>query len=231
MEIPLIAILHLITGTAAVLAGSIALMSKKGLIVHRLAGVVFLGCMIALSLSGLYLSFTRSIVFTAFLGMLAFYLVSTGWVAVKRRTRSMAQFEKVAMFGILIGGTICAITGFFAPVTSASPQDAPPAEAYYVMAAVAICCGLLDIRQVRRGGVSGKNRIARHLWRMGASMFIAVTIFFLGNSNVLPEFFRDPLLLATPILLVFFATIFWLYRVQITSWRVPVRGQSKTAEI
>jgi uncharacterized membrane protein len=222
MEIPQIALAHLITGTVTVAAGAIALTSQKGLLVHRLAGNLFLGCMTALSLSGIYLSFTRSIIFTAFLGIFAFYLVVTGWVAAKRKDETTGAFEKAALVAIIVCALACAISGF---LSLAAPEDVPPAAAYYVLSVLAMLFGILDFNVVRKGGVSGKNRIARHLWRMCFSMFIAVTIFFIGNSNILPEFLRNPYVLNAPIVAVLLLTVFWLCRVLFTRWWVRRRGR------
>ncbi|WP_339745142.1 hypothetical protein [uncultured Maricaulis sp.] len=216
----------MITGTVTVLAGTLALLSSKGLLLHRFAGNLFLGCMVALSLSGLYLSFTRMIVFTGFLAMFALYLVTTGWVAAKRKDGASGLFEKIAMGGIIACALGCAVSGFFTPPSLAAPEDVPPPVAYYVLAVLALAFGILDFSVVRRGGVSGKHRIARHLWRMCFSMFIAVTIFFLGNNNILPEFFRQPALLVAPILSVVIISIFWLLRVLFTRWRPSRRAVS-----
>ena len=41
-----------------------------------------------------------------------------------------------------------------------------PARAYYILAGVAGFFGSLDILMILRGGVTGKHRIAQHLWRM-----------------------------------------------------------------
>tara|TARA_R110002072_G_scaffold20221_2_gene73865 strand:- start:3383 stop:4069 length:687 start_codon:yes stop_codon:yes gene_type:complete len=226
MEIPQIALLHLITGSVTVLAGSVALLSRKGHFVHRFAGNLFLGCMIALALSGIYLSFSREIIFTGFLGVFALYLVTTGWVAAKRKDGTTGRFETIAFSAIIICAVACAVSGFFTPASLGEPEDLPPPTAYYVLAALAMFFGVLDFRLIRRGGIAGRNRIARHLWRMGCSMFIAVTIFFLGNSNILPEFLRHPSLLVAPILAVVVLTLFWLGRVLLTRWWGPVRAAS-----
>lgn len=224
MDIPQIALLHLIVGTVTVLAGALALISKKGRILHRFSGNLFFACMLLLCLSGLYLSFSRSITFTIYLALLAIYLVATGWVAVKRRDGAIGLFETMAMLAIFLAGLACAISGILTPTSPAAAQDVPPAGAYYVLAALAMFFGVLDVHVVRRGGVAGKHRIARHLWRMCFAMFIAVTIFFLGNSNVLPEFLQDPGLLNLPILAVVILMIFWLCRVLLTNWWAPAHG-------
>ncbi len=46
---------------------------------------------------------------------------------------------------------------------------------------------LLDVRRLRRGGVSGAVRVARHLWRMCLALFTASASFFLGSSSFSPR--------------------------------------------
>jgi amino acid permease len=68
-----------------------------------------------------------------------------------------------------------------------------------------------DLRMLMRGGVFGRQRIARHLWRMCFGLFIA-TGSFLAQRRVL-AFLGGPkimLLAALPLILM----IFWLIRVR-----------------
>ena len=47
-----------------------------------------------------------------------------------------------------------------------------------------------DIRVLRSGPLTGASRIARHLWRMCFSLFVATGSFFLGQADELPDAFR-----------------------------------------
>jgi hypothetical protein len=67
---------------------------------------------------------------------------------------------------------------------------------------------------VRRGGLSGHQRIARHLWRMCAALVIAAFSFFIGQQKVMPEFVRGSPLLFGPPLAVLALMIFWLVYVR-----------------
>jgi hypothetical protein len=69
-----------------------------------------------------------------------------------------------------------------------------------------------------RRGITGTARIARHLWRMCFSLFIASGSFFLGQMQVLPESLQNsafPFAAAFAPLLVM---LFWLVWVR-TGWR------------
>ncbi len=65
-----------------------------------------------------------------------------------------------------------------------------------------------------RGGVSGVERITRHLWRMCFAFFFATGSFFLGQQQVLPAFMRNKNFLFVPAFLPLLLMIFWLFRVR-----------------
>lgn len=78
---------------------------------------------------------------------------------------------------------------------------------------------VLDGTVIRRGGLAGSQRIARHVWRMGFALFTAAASFFLGQPQVFPAAVREtPFLLAAPVLIIVVLTVFWLIRVSFTGW-------------
>ncbi len=174
--------------------------------------------MLALGVSGIYFSYSRSILFTWFLALMALYLVTTGWMTARRVEGTIGRFEKIACMFILSSGLIAA--GIGVATMSGVPRftDEVPAGTYLVWAGPAAWFGVLDVNVIRRGGISGRHRIARHLWRMLSAMIIAVTIFFLGNNWVLPDILRMEVFLITPIVVVVASMVFWLVRVLLTNW-------------
>lgn len=220
-ELPLIAQIHFLVGTAAVATGFTSLLLQKGGTLHRTNGFVFFLAIIFLSLSGLYLSAMRTIVFTAFLSLLTLYLVTTGWVSAKRQDGEIGWFETLACVAIFLFGIVAFIAGYKGATGSTALTKDVPFGTYYVMAGLAVLFTGLDLNHILRSRLYGKHRIARHLWRMCSSMLIAVTIFFLGNNHVLPEALRQPVFLLTPIVAVILLMVFWLVRVLTT--RNPAR--------
>lgn len=212
-SLPFIALLHFWVGTAAVVAGFAAFCLRKGCRLHRVSGLVFFTAIIFLSFSGLYLSVMRSVIFTVFISVLAFYLVTTGWMSAKRADGEIGRFEKLACLIILLFAIIAIVIGYKAATGSTVLTKNVPAGAYFTLAGLAILLGGFDINLIHRSGLYGKHRIARHLWRMCFALFIAVTIFFLGNNNVLPEVLRKPVFLAAPIFAVLLLTVYWIVRV------------------
>jgi len=218
VEIPIVAKIHLVVGTATVLAGAGALFFCKGSRLHRASGNLFFLSMLVLATSGIYLSFTRSIELTGLLAIVSLYLVATGWQAAKQKENTVGLFEKWAFGVILASSVACASVGLATAMSETGLQDDLPATGFYFLAGLAAYFGALDFSVIKRGGLAGKQRIARHLWRMCFSMFIAVTIFFLGNSNILPEVLRTPFFLGAPIIAVLVLMIFWLIRVLFTKY-------------
>ena len=68
-----------------------------------------------------------------------------------------------------------------------------------------------------RGGISGAQRIARHLWRMCFGLFVASGSFFLGRQRIFPEFVRKSNVLIFLTILPLILLIFWLIRVRFTN--------------
>jgi hypothetical protein len=65
-----------------------------------------------------------------------------------------------------------------------------------------------------RGGIAGRPRIMRHLWRMCFGLFIATGSFFLGQQQVFPAFLRGSIFLTVLAVLPLPLMIYWLFRVR-----------------
>ena len=82
---------------------------------------------------------------------------------------------------------------------------------------------------MRNGGhvrtLTRTARIARHLWRMCFSLFIASGSFFLGQQQVFPEALRDSIPLYVIALSPLPVMLFWLAKVHVDDWR----GRSRRA--
>ena len=87
----------------------------------------------------------------------------------------------------------------------------------FFIATVMIVAAIGDLRIMRFGMPRGAPRLARHLWRMCFALFIAAGSFFSIRARVakiLPEPFTTAPMRALPILLVFGAMFYWLWRVR-----------------
>src|SRR5215203_4570436 len=95
----------------------------------------------------------------------------------------------------------------------------------FFLAGVLLLAAAGDVRIMRCGG----PRLARHLWRMCFALFIAAGSFFSIRERVatiLPEPFTSGPVRALPILLLFGAMFYWLWRVRSMADREAcARGQ------
>ena len=91
-----------------------------------------------------------------------------------------------------------------------------------LMLASAAVCALLDLTVILRRGLSGRQRIARHLWRMCLGFFIAAGSFFPGQLQFFPDYIqniRPIILLFVPAFSIFAVMFVWLIIVLFTKWR------------
>lgn len=202
--------MHVSTGTVALLAGAAALLLRKGSPGHRAAGQAFVPAMLVMSATGTYMMIFRPEMLSVAVGALTFYLVATAWVTVRRRPGESGAFEVGAMLLALGIGAFAWHFGLEAARSETGLKDGYPAAAYFFSGSVALVAAALDAKLILRGGVTGKARLLRHLWRMGAGMFVATASLFLGQPQLFSEPVRRSGALFVPVLLVIVITLFWL---------------------
>jgi len=157
-------------------------------------------------------------------GSLAFYLVLSGYVTVKRKEGTIGLFERVS-FLIPLG--IGALFLYWGALARSRPHgfDGYAPIFFFVFGGIAFLLAALDLRVLMKGGLSGVPRIARHLWRMCFAFFFAAGSFFLGQQKVMPVWMHGSkaLLLLGTAPLGFM--LFWLVRVRIGNrFKSPASG-------
>jgi hypothetical protein len=208
---------HICAAIVGLLAGTAALIFRKGARWHRATGKVFFASMLIMAGSGAFIAaFLKPNMGNVFGGVLTFYLVGTGWLAVIRKEGLAGRLE----FGLMMialaqaaGGLIC---GLQAANSMTGLKDGYPPMLYFIFGSIAFLCASLDFSVVVRHGVSGAQRIARHLWRMCFAMLIATASFFLGKQQHFPKALRGSQVLNVPVYLVIGVMIYWLFRVLLT---------------
>lgn len=169
--------------------------------------------MLTMAVSGAYIAFAMGVMLSIIGGLLAFYLVATAWVTVLRRGGRPGIIEAVALVGALGIGAIALLAGFEAASSDTGLKDGFHPGQYFMFGAVALLAAGGDIRLFVLRGVSGAQRIARHLWRMCVALLIAASAFFLGQAQLFPAVVRESNILNVPVLLTFLLMLYWLYRV------------------
>jgi len=213
----LILFLHIAGGTVGIISGAVALLSRKGERVHRIAGTIFFVSMLIMATIGAAASPFLPVpsMPNVFAGILTFYLVATGWVAIKREEGRIGRFEKGGL-GVALG--VVAAGGTFILMAMNSPTGTvgkTPPQAFYVFALVGAIAAAGDLKMILRGGISGSAKIARHLWRMSVALTIASGSFFLGQQRIMPAFMRGSPWLFVPVFAPLLLMVFWLIRVRL----------------
>ena len=127
-----------------------------------------------------------------------------------------------AALTVVVGLALVAIVGGVKAFNSPglSPDGVPfrtVGVMSFVLATLMILAAAGDVRILRSGMPRGGPRLARHLWRMCFALFIAAGSFFSIRERVakiLPEPFTSGQMRALPILLLFGAMFYWLWRVR-----------------
>ncbi len=216
---PLIMFLHISMGTIAVLAGAAALIVRKGSRVHRGIGNVFLITMTIMSAAGIYLALVLPMAISVLVGAFTIYLVVTSWMAARQKDEAINLLHYVApaaALGVAAGGV------FFGLEAQNSPdglKDGIPAFPHYFFGGLALLAASGDAVMIARRGISGKLRVARHLWRMCFAYFIAAGSLFTGpGATAFPKAVRDTGLLSAPEPIILAVMLFWVFRVLATKW-------------
>lgn len=184
---------------------------RKGSRRHGLAGNVFFVAMVVMGSSAAILG-------NVFGGLFAVYLVTTAWLTVRRREAESTVFD----WALLLFATGFGIWMLWAgvqvarnPSRSYSGVPAGMFGMFFFLGSVALLAAAGDIRMLAHG-VFGSKRLARHLWRMCFSFFIATGSFFIGQPQVFPSFIRKTNILLVAGILPLILMIFWLFRVRFT---------------
>jgi len=213
--------LHIGGGTLGIIAGTTAMIMRKGGQAHRLAGNVFFVSMLIMAIIGAVVSpfLPEPDWVNVVAGCFTFYLVLTAWMTARRK-EGTGYFDRGA-FSLAVATAMGGIAvGLIGMTTPGSPGTSPfgAALAFGIIAALA---AIGDLKMIRRGGISGRPRVSRHLWRMCLALFIAVGSLFGGQPQVFPESIRDTGLLSVPVFAALAALVFWMLRVRFAKrWQV-----------
>jgi hypothetical protein len=214
--------IHIAAGGLAIVLGAVALVVKKGGTLHRRSGLLFVYAMLVMgftaSVMGFLKSPTDSNVFT---GLMTAYFVGTALTTVRPVspwTRRINAAALTVVVGLALGTLVSGVKNFNNP--GLSPGGVPfrtVGAMSFVLATVMILSAAGDVRILWCGMPRGGPRLARHLWRMCFALFIAAGSFFSIRERVakiLPQPFTSGPMRALPILLLFGAMFYWLWRVR-----------------
>ena len=211
--------IHTPAGTLALVTAVVAMCAKKGSARHRKAGSYFTASMMVMLVSGIAAAYLKDSINDIMLGAIVLYTLFTAWLAVHHKKNETGVLEGIALIWV-VGFAIAA----FSISTGWREADAPPLTdvpplAYLVWGGFAILCALGDIRNLYQSGLSGTQRIIRHVWRIGFSLVWAALAFtdkivkLLGANIKSMQEEQIILIVAVPALLIITTIVYWITRI------------------
>jgi uncharacterized membrane protein len=202
--------IHIAAGGLALVLGAVALSVKKGGTIHRRSGLLFVYAMLVMGTSAAILGNVGGGLMTAYFVVTALTTVRpvSPWIRVINMA-ALLVVVGLAFFDILGG-----VKAFNSP---RGVLNGVPFAMFFFLAAIMIMAAIGDVRIMRVGLPRGGPRLARHLWRMCFALFIAAGSFFSIRERVakiLPEPFTTAPMRTLPILLIFGAMFYWMWRVR-----------------
>ena len=215
--IPLLPV-HVVAGGLAIILGAVALLASKGETLHRRSGLLFVCAMLTMGISGSILALRQSLTNANVMGgFMSAYFVVTALTTV-RPPSAWTRRLNVAALVVALALTLFQTALGVAALTS--PRGTINGVPFFMLFFLATITGMAaagDIRVMWSGNLRGGPRLARHLWRMCFALFIAAGSFFSIRARVakvLPEPLTTPTMRALPVVLVFVAMFYWLWRVR-----------------
>jgi hypothetical protein len=196
---------HIVAGVIGFLSGVAALFLRKGFRPHRVAGDVFSISMLVMSGCGAYMAtFVSPLKINVIAGVLTFCLVGTGWLTVLRKEGETGRLEYPLLLAAVLNGAACLFFAWEAANTATGMEDGSPTGAYLAFGVIALLGAAGDVRLLIRRGISGAQRIARHLWRMCLALLLTTVSLFVGTPHTLlvPPALSNPWARVTPIIIV-----------------------------
>ena len=214
--------IHIVAGGLAIILGAVALSVKKGGTTHRRSGMLFVYAMVVMGVTASILEYLESAAATNLVAaLMSIYFVGTALTTVRpisRWTRVIDVAALVVAAGLALVSILGGIKGVSTPgLSSGGVPFRTIGVMSFILAAVLLLAAAGDVRILRSGMPRGGPRLARHLWRMCFALFIAAGSFFSIRERVakiLPEPFTTGWMRALPILLLFGAMFYWLWRVR-----------------
>src|SRR5262249_18548776 len=205
---------------------------------------IFVVSMIILAVAAVYLAILKHQTGNIIGGVKTFYFVTTAWVNAKRRDGGKSNFGWVGLAFWPELGAFLLINGFKVASSPTKVKDGVPVGMFFFIGAIALLSAAGDLRMLVRG-VTGTQRLVRHLWRMCFALFIASGSFFLGpanrplrllrsvglNQHVFTAVFGKVAVLLFLAVLPLILMIFWMIRVRFTNAYIRKKPSVSNARV
>jgi uncharacterized membrane protein len=228
-DVPPLLPVHIAAGGLAIILGFTALAVRKGGLTHRRVGMAFVYAMLVMGISASVIAFRKDPNdgnVTA--GLLSAYFVVTAFTAVRPASAGMTWLTAGASLVAAVLSLRMFVGGVIAWQAPGHMLNGVPALMMFFLGSVLALAAFGDVRVIRSGRLTpltGRPRLARHLWRMCFAFFIAAGSFFSIRARVatvLPDAINVLPLRLAMILLPFAAMFYWLWRIR-TRRPLPTR--------
>jgi hypothetical protein len=208
--------IHISAGFTGLLSGTAAMILRKGSLRHVRAGQVFVAAMLTMGASAVWLAALKHDNNNLGGGILTLYLITTAWLTVRRRDGQTNGVDWILLLIPLALGTTSWLKGVQMVRAGFQEGTIYVGMSFFMGTMMFLACAG-DLRMLVRGGVSGRGRVVRHLWRMCLGFFIATGSFFLGQgSKMFPSVLHQSNWLFIPAFLPLFVLVVWLVRMRFT---------------
>lgn len=216
-------LLHTLTGLMMVCSGAVAGFSRKGSTIHRYAGRAFAASAAVTVVLILFSAVLRpatvpalGVIFTVFVS----YLIVTSLSVIRHPGQTVGGVEIAAPFIATAVAGFCFWYGAEAFNNPQGLKDEVPYGYYVFFGAVAALAALFDIKLLVKGGVTGYQRLMRHLWRMLFALYFATASMFTGPGNSLfPESLKSSFILTIPETIIGLLLLYWIGQTLLRSRR------------
>jgi hypothetical protein len=206
---------HICGAVIGITAGVLAMVLRKGSGLHSAAGTVFAISLLTMSGTAAYMAaFLKPVASNVVVGLLTFYMVSTGWRAARRKETAPTKLDTFALLFVLLDGVAGVTFGFQAVLSGTGKKDGMPAAGYFVFGVIALLFAMADARMIGRGGAAGPQRLRRHVVRMSLALLLAIFSLFPGQARIFPEAWRHMSILYLPHIFIAASLLFWLWKLR-----------------
>jgi hypothetical protein len=204
--------IHTPAGTIVLVTAVLAMFAKKGSALHRKAGSCFTVSMMVMLVSGIAAAYLKNSIGDMMLGAIVMYTVFTAWLTVHHKKNETGLLEVTALIWV-VGFAITA----FAISMGWREEEAP--FAYLIWGGLAILFALGDIRNLYHLGLSGTQRIIRHVSRIGFSLVWATLAFtdkivkMMGANVKSMQGEQLLLIVGIPTMLILITILYWITKI------------------
>lgn len=205
-------LLHVLAAAVGLVTGYLALYAAKGSTLHRKSGMWFVYSMVTMSVFAVVINLFEGEDWGG--GVVVAYFVISALTTVRPPAEQRRWLQVGGMLVAAYLGIASLVIGIDGVTGGEFVREGVPAPMLLFMGTVLVLAAASDVRVIRAGGLHGRPRLVRHLWRMCFALFIAAGSFFIGQSHTFPAAVRNLALLAIPVLVPLLAMPYWIGRLR-----------------